>query len=404
MNIDGHSILTVTQVSNQVKYTLEKKYVNLWIQGEIASIKAYPSGHIYLTLKDGKSELSAVIFSQYAKLLKHKPVSGLNVTVNGDLSLYSARGQFQLQIRNLYPTGQGELWLAYKALKEKLELEGLFSQEYKKDIPRYPKRIGIVTSSEGAALRDIIQVLNRRAPHVYCLIHPVPVQGKSAARKIAKAIKLMNHYGNIDTLILGRGGGSLEDLWCFNDEQVIRAIYNSQIPIISAIGHEIDTTLSDYVADYRAPTPSVAAEIVSEDRQETIQYLDSVLESFQISAKQIIKKYKQEISSLQYRHAFFKPRLLLEQWNAKLNDMDYRIKQSYKRIVNSKKRSVDSLHDKILLLNPKVQLKRGFAIAIDSKNNIIFSPEQVKINEDVKIQVSKGIIMTKVKEGKINNA
>ena len=193
MNIAGHSILTITQVANQVKYTLEKKYANLWIQGEIASSKAYPSGHIYLTLKDGQSELSAVIFSQYAKLLKHKPISGLKVTVNGDLSLYSARGQFQLQIRNLYPTGQGDLWLAYEALKEKLELEGLFSLESKKKIPRFPNRIGIITSSEGAVLRDIIQVLNRRAPHVSCLIYPVPVQGKNAAGKISEAINPVSY-------------------------------------------------------------------------------------------------------------------------------------------------------------------------------------------------------------------
>ncbi len=208
----------------------------------------------------------------------------------------------------------------------------------------------------------------------------------------------------MDTLIVGRGGGSLEDLWCFNDEQVVRAIYRSQIPIISAIGHETDTTLSDYAADYRASTPSAAAEIVSEDRQETIQYLDSISERLQIASKQIIKNYKEKIASLQNRHGFFKPRLLLEQWNTKLNDMDYRIKQSYNSIINSQKRIVDSLQDKILLLNPKTQLRRGFAIAMDSKNNIIFSPDQVKINEDMKIQVSKGIIMTKVKEGKINNA
>ena len=304
----------------------------------------------------------------------------------------------------MYPTGQGDLWLAYEALKEKLQLEGLFSPECKKKISRFPNRIGIITSSEGAVLRDIIQVLNRRAPHVSCLIYPVPVQGKSEAGKISEAIKLMNQYGKMDTLIVGRGGGGLEDLWCFNDEQVIRAIYNSKIPIISAIGHETDTTLSDYVADYRAPTPSVAAEIASEDRLETIQYLDSISERFQIASKQIITNYKEKIVSLQNRHGFFKPSLLLEQWNAKLNDMDYRIKQSYNSLFISQKIIVDSPQDKILLLNPKTQLRRGFAIAMDSKNNIIFSPDQVKINENMKIQVSKGIIMTKVKKSKINNA
>ena len=403
MNIAGHSILTITQVANQVKYTLEKNYANLWIQGEIASCKPYPSGHIYLTLKDGQSELPAVIFSPYAKQLKHKPVTGLKVTVNGDLSLYSPRGQFQLQIRNLYPTGQGELWLAYEALKEKLELEGLFSQESKKQIPRFPRRIGIITSSEGAVLRDIIQVLNRRAPHVSCLIYPVSVQGQYAAGEISKAIESMNQYGKMDTLIVGRGGGSLEDLWCFNDEQVVRAIFASHIPVITAIGHETDTTLSDYAADYRAPTPSAAAEIAAEDRQETIQFLDNISERIYSASKQMIVVHNEKIDSFHKRHGFFKPHLVLEQWDEKLNDFNRRLKQSTQSTFISQKRKVDSLQDKILLLNPKTQLKRGFAIATDSKNNIIFSPNQVKVNDDVTVQVARGILKTKVKEGKIQN-
>ena len=404
MNIAGHSILTITQVANQVKYTLEKNYANLWIQGEIASCKPYPSGHIYLTLKDGQSELSAVIFAQYAKQLQYKPVSGLKVTVNGDLSLYSPRGQFQLQIRNLYPTGQGELWLAYEALKEKLELEGLFSPECKKLIPQYPSKIGIITSSEGAVLRDIIQVLNRRAPHVSCLIFPVPVQGKNAAVKISEAIESMNQYGKMDTLIVGRGGGSLEDLWCFNDEQVVRAIFASQIPVITAIGHETDTTLADYAADYRAPTPSAAAEIAAEDRQETIQYLDSISEKLYSASKQLIYVKKEKIDGFQKRHGFYKPHLVLEQWDVKLIELNRRIKQCIQNTVNSHKKMLDSLQDKIILLNPKTQLKRGFAIATDSKNNIIFSPDQVKVNDDITVRVARGILKTKVKEGKIHNA
>ena len=404
MNIAGHSILTITQVANQVKYTLEKNYANLWIQGEIASCKPYPSGHIYLTLKDGQSELSAVIFAQYAKQLQYKPVSGLKVTVNGNLSLYSPRGQFQLQIRNLYPTGQGELWLAYEALKEKLELEGLFSPECKKLIPQYPSKIGIITSSEGAVLRDIIQVLNRRAPHVSCLIFPVPVQGKNAAVKISEAIESMNQYGKMDTLIVGRGGGSLEDLWCFNDEQVVRAIFASQIPVITAIGHETDTTLADYAADYRAPTPSAAAEIAAEDRQETIQYLDSISEKLYSASKQFIYVKKEKIDGFQKRHGFYKPHLVLEQWDVKLIELNRRIKQCIQNTVNSHKKMLDSLQDKIILLNPKTQLKRGFAIATDSKNNIIFSPDQVKVNDDITVRVARGILKTKVKEGKIHNA
>ena len=274
MNVAGHNILSVSQVANQVKYSLEGNFSNVWIKGEVASCKPYPSGHIYLNLKDENAEISAVIFSQYAQQITHYPKSGMEVLVMGDLSLYVPRGQFQMQIKNLYLCGEGELWLAFEKLKNKLEAEGLFDISVKKQIPLYPKKIGIITSSEGAVLRDIIHVLNRRAPHVRCCIYPVPVQGQGSAEKIAEGIENMNQYGQADILIIGRGGGTLEDLWSFNEEIVVRSIYNSKIPIISAVGHETDTTLSDYAADYRAPTPSVAAEVASIDREEIMQYLD----------------------------------------------------------------------------------------------------------------------------------
>ncbi len=273
MNIAGHTIFTITQLSNQVKYALERDYDNLWIQGEIASCTSYPSGHIYMTLKDEQSELSAVVFSQHVHQISSEPKIGQKVTVNGSLSLYSPKGKFQFQIRNIYPTGQGELWMAFEALKEKLQAEGLFDHEKKKDMPKFPSRIGIITSSKGAALRDILQVLKRRAPHISCIIYHVPVQGRDAGKQISTALDTMNEYGTIDTLILGRGGGSMEDLWCFNDEQVIRSIYSSNIPVISAIGHEADTTLSDYAADLRAATPSAAAELVSKDRLKQCSFL-----------------------------------------------------------------------------------------------------------------------------------
>ena len=400
MNITDYAILTITQVSNQVKFTLERDYSNLWIKGEIASCKPYPSGHIYLTLKDGQSELSAVIFSQHAYQLSYQPQVGMKVTVNGDLSLYSPRGQFQLQIKNLYPAGQGELWLAYEALKQKLENEGLFALEKKKQIPRFPKRIGIITSSESAALRDMIQILNRRAPYVACLIYPVPVQGKNAAMKISAAIYEMNQYGGIDTLIIGRGGGSLEDLWCFNDENVVRAIYASNIPIISAVGHETDTTLSDYAADQRAPTPSAAAEIAAVDYHETIQLLDNYRERLSISINQKINNYREKVKSYQKRHGFFIPQLILQQWNRKLNDTNYRLKQTALNFVTTRINDLKSQKDKIQLLNPSTQLKRGFAIATDAEQQILFSPEQVDLEDVVRLQLAYGRITTKVLEKK----
>ena len=400
MDIAGHTILTITQVASQVKYSLERNFSNLWIQGEIASCKPYPSGHIYLTLKDGQSELSAVIFSQYARQLTHNPEPGLKVTVNGDLSLYSPRGQFQLQIKNLYPSGQGELWLEYEALRRRLESEGLFDPGEKKGIPRFPNQIGIITSSEGAALRDIIHVLNRRAPHVFCLIHPVRVQGKNAARGISTAIENMNQYGNIDTLIVGRGGGSLEDLWCFNDELVVRAIAKSIIPVISAVGHETDTTLADYAADCRAPTPSAAAEIAAEDRSESNQLLDNLAERLQIAIENTLHNNREKLGALKNCHGIFKPKLILHQWQEKLNESERRMKQTVLIYIKAITIKAESMNNKLQLLNPDAHLIRGFAIATDINNQIVYSPEQVDVNDLIRLKVARGKIATKVVHGK----
>ena len=400
MDIAGHTILSITQVNSQVKYSLERDFCNLWIQGEIASFKPYPSGHIYLTLKDGHSELSAVIFSQYVRQLTHQPVAGLKVTVNGDLSLYSPRGQFQLQIRNLYLSGQGELWLAYEALKLRLESEGLFDQRKKKGIPRFPNQIGIITSSEGAALRDIIHVLNRRAPHVACLIYPVRVQGKNAAREISTAIEDMNQYGNIDTLIVGRGGGSLEDLWCFNDELVVRAIANSIIPVITAVGHQTDTTLADYAADCRAPTPSAAAEIAAEDRSESLQLLDNLEERLRTLVQHVLHSNRGKIDALKNRHGFFIPHLILQQWKEKLSESNSKMKQIVFNHIKAITIEAESIDNKLQILNPDAHLKRGFAIATDINNQIVYSPDQVDVNDLIQLKVARGKIATKVVHGK----
>ena len=295
MNVAGYNILSVSQVANQVKYSLERNFSNVWIKGEVVSCKPYPSGHIYLTLKDESAELSAVIFAQYAQQITHYPSSGMEVLAIGDLSIYAPRGQFQMQIKDLYLSGEGELWLAFETLKNKLEAEGYFDIAVKKKIPRYPQKIGIITSSKGAAIRDIIQVLSRRVPHVRCYIYPVPVQGREAAKRIAKAIENMNQYAQVDLLIIGRGGGSLEDLWPFNEEAVARAIFSSQIPTISAVGHEIDFTIADFVADLRAPTPSAAAELISPDGSEMHAQLRGLEASLINTVHRCLQKYDQNI-------------------------------------------------------------------------------------------------------------
>jgi len=396
LNVAGYNILSVSQVANQVKYSLESNFSNVWIKGEVVSCKPYPSGHIYLTLKDESAELSAVIFAQYAQQITHYPSSGMEVLAMGDLSIYAPRGQFQMQIKDLHLSGEGELWLAFETLKKKLEAEGYFDIAVKKKIPRYPQKIGIITSSEGAALRDILQVLNRRVPHVICCIYPVPVQGYKAAEKIAEAIDNMNKYGQADILIVSRGGGSLEDLWCFNEEIVVRSIYNSQIPIVSAVGHETDTTLSDYAADYRAPTPSAAAEIAAVDRKEILQQLDQLHDGMKYRIHQTVNNYSENVNILQKRHGLLKPQMILDNWNEKLTEISYKMKQNLNNHITMKMNLMATIVSKLELLNPQSQLQRGYALAVDKNQKVIYTSEQVEIDDVIQLRIARGKLSAKV--------
>ena len=375
---------------------MERNFSNVWIKGEVSSCKAYPSGHIYLTLKDKNAELSAVIFAQYTEQLTHYPESGMEVLVMGDLSLYPPRGQFQMQIKNLYLSGEGELWVAFETLKKKLETEGLFDISVKKKIPRYPKKIGVITSLEGAAIQDIIRILNRRAPHVKCCIYHVPVQGHGSAEKIAEGIKNMNQYGKVDLLIVGRGGGSLEDLWSFNEEIVVRAIYNSQIPIISAVGHETDTTLSDYAADYQASTPSAAAEVASIKREEILQHLDHLQGGILFRVTQTIKIYYEKVNTIQKRHGFFKPKIIMENYKEKLEEKSNQLKQNFNIYMQKKINLITLITNKLELLNPQSLLQRGYALAIDKNKKVIYSPDQVEVDDIFQLRIGLGQLSAKV--------
>ena len=396
LKLAGHSILSISQVNNQVKYCLERDFSNVWIKGEVASCKPYPSGHIYLTLKDDSAEISAVIFSQYVKQLIHTPVSGMEVLVMGDLSLYQTRGQFQLKIKSLHLSGEGELWVAYERLKKKLGEEGLFDASVKKKIPQFPRRIGIITSLEGAALRDIIHILRRRAPHVKCCVYHVPVQGRTAAKKIGDAIDNMNQYGQVDLLIVGRGGGSMEDLWSFNEEIVVRSIYNSTIPIISAVGHETDTTLSDYAADYRASTPSAAAEVAAMHREEIIQKLDHLQNDLIQVVNQSLKSYSDQINIFQKRHTLFKPHVVLESWKEKLGEKSHQLKQHLNNLIQIKISQMTTITSKLDLLNPEAQLQRGYALALDENQQVIYSIKQVGVDDIFQLRLAQGKLSAKV--------
>ena len=277
VNEGDNGVLTVTELTAGIKTLLEEAFPYVTVSGEISNYKRHSSGHAYFSLKDDRSQLRCVMWRSANRKLTFEPEDGMEVLARGALSVYDVQGQYQLVARQLKPVGAGALQAAFERLKARLEKEGLFREEHKQALPSFPERVGVVTSGSGAAIRDIIQVLRRRAPWVSIILRPAPVQGEGAAAEIAAAIEEMNDYGAVDVLIVGRGGGSAEDLWAFNEEAVVRAVFQSRIPVVSAVGHETDYTLTDFAADLRAPTPSGAAEIVVRDLRELKDRSEAVL-------------------------------------------------------------------------------------------------------------------------------
>lgn len=319
MELPLRYILTVSELTQEIKEALEAKFSDLWVEGEISNLRIPPSGHIYFTLKDDSSQIRGVLFKMRARTLRFLPEDGLHIICKGRVSLYEKRGDYQLIIEEMEPKGIGALQLAFLQLKERLEKEGLFDISHKKPIPILPQTIGIVTSPTGAAIQDMIQIIHRRFEKVTIFLYPVRVQGERAVQEIVEGIRYFNRMKNADVIIVGRGGGSLEDLWAFNEEEVARAIYHSKIPVISAVGHETDYTVSDFVADLRAPTPSAAAELVVRDRRELerrLQYLKGRLEN-QVST--YLEEVRTDLSHL--RKSLPDPRKRIEDYLLRLDDL-----------------------------------------------------------------------------------
>jgi exodeoxyribonuclease VII large subunit len=302
-------VFSVTELNNYVKRILDndENLKNVFVTGEISNFKNHYSGHMYMTIKDEGGAIKAVMFSSYASRLKFVPENGMKVIIFGSVSLYNKDGSYQLYITDMQPDGVGALNLAYEQLKEKLQNEGLFSTEHKKPIPQFPEKIGVMTAPDGAAVRDIFSVLKRRYPVAEIVFCPVAVQGASAAPEIAKAIKLFNEQNAADVLIVGRGGGSLEDLWAFNEEIVARAIFQSQIPVISAVGHETDFTIADFVADLRAPTPSAAAELAVPDIFELKSDLLGLKQHLSVLMRNLVESEKEKVENIQKQVTILSP-------------------------------------------------------------------------------------------------
>jgi len=345
-------VLTVTELTQAIKFQLEHSFPSILLQGEISNFKLQSSGHLYFSLKDNNAQISGVMFRNDALTLRQPPKDGDHVIVRGELNVYPPSGKYQIVVKELRQVGLGELLLRLEELKLKILRKGWFKKEHKKPLPKSPKKIGVVTSPTGAVIQDILNILTRRVGGFHVILNPVKVQGEGAANEIALAINQFNQYELVDVMIVGRGGGSIEDLWAFNEEIVAEAIFNSKIPIISAVGHETDHCISDYVADVRAPTPSAAAEMVIADKAHQLNHLQHLEHRITQCLQHAVRHRKQQINSLIKLPVFSSPYALLGPWIQRLdllkNDIDEAIKQDYKH----KKIVIDGHRRHLQALNP----------------------------------------------------
>ncbi|HTY11678.1 MAG TPA: exodeoxyribonuclease VII large subunit [Bacteroidota bacterium] len=378
------NIVSVTEITRRIKGVLEKGFSEIWVQGEISNCKLHSSGHMYFTLKDEGAQLSAVMWRSRVAQMLFRPADGMKVIVRGNITVYEPRGNYQIDCLQLQPLGTGELQLAFDRLKQKLQAEGLFAEDHKKPLPPYPQKIGIITSPTGAAIQDILNVLSRRFPALEVIVVPVKVQGIGAADEIAQAVRDLNALPDIDVMIVGRGGGSLEDLWAFNEEVVARAIYASRIPVISAVGHEVDFSMSDFVADLRAPTPSAAAEMVVKDRNEIIDILRNFSYTIQNLTASRIQSAKERIQSLLGSYSFNKPLDMFRQRGQLVDDLEHRLHRSVEHRLGMVRQQAESFAKRIQSMDPQLALKRGYTMVL--RNGKIV-PAASRVSEKDRITV-----------------
>ncbi|MEH6940344.1 exodeoxyribonuclease VII large subunit [Bacillus sp. JJ722] len=439
--------VTVTALTKYIKrkFDYDPHLRDIYIKGEISNYKRHSSGHMYFTLKDEKARISAVMFSSSNASLMFEPENGMKVLVRGEVSVFEQSGNYQVYVREMHPDGIGDLFIAFQQLKEKLENEGLFSLEHKQGLPKYPSTIGVITSPTGAAVRDIMTTLKRRYPMGNVLMIPALVQGPQAPGSIVKAIKQANTRDDIDVLIVGRGGGSIEELWAFNDEKVARAIYDSQIPIISAVGHETDTTIADFVGDVRAATPTAAAELavphylelkktlaayVSKmttfvtnelkqkeaaltrlDKSYAFRYSEKLyqqkVEQLDFAVEQLQKVsrryFDQKLDKVQHLHQVLRryhPNEKIEMHMDKIIKYEKQLNRLIRTNIQSKEQKFVSVMSKLNVLNPLNIMERGYSIAFDSQQNVIKSNQQVKIGDSISVVVKDGQLLCEVKDRK----
>lgn len=386
--------VTVSQLNNYMKKLVEHQPVlgDILIKGEISNYKLHYSGHHYITLKDAGGVLKAVMFKGAASTLTFVPDNGMKVVARGKISVYEPGGTYQLYINEMTPDGLGELYVAYEKLKKKLEDEGLFDDSHKKPIPKYPKKVGVITATTGAAIRDIINVITRRYPKCEIVIYPSLVQGPGAAANVAEGIAYFNQTGEIDTIIAGRGGGSIEDLWAFNEEIVARAVYDSKIPIISAVGHETDFTICDFVADLRAPTPSAAAELAVPDYNELLARLTTYRTRIINSTLGLIKTKRALISRL----SVSTPKRIIDEHRQRIDHLFTKMENATVLSISKKREQFSKACAKLDAMSPLSVLSRGYSVA-EADGKMIKSAKDLSSGDDFTLRFTDGSLDCRVK-------
>lgn len=394
-------VLSVSQLNRYIKmnFDADENLANIFISGEISNFtNHYRTGHLYFTLKDDSAAVRAVMFNSSAKRLKFMPEDGMKVIARGRVSVYEASGQYQLYVDDMQPDGVGALNLAYEQLKEKLQKEGLFSELHKKPLPPYPEKVGVITSPTGAAVRDIVNVLGRRFPYAEIVFCPVLVQGEGAHLQLTDAVNLFNSERAADVIIIGRGGGSIEDLWEFNDEGLARAVYNSEIPVISAVGHETDFTICDFVADMRAPTPSAAAELAVPDANELQYALSALKNRMFLNVSSGIADRRSRLEYLTSKGVLKSPDEMLSNRSQRLDTAFSKMLSSYENRIGGKKVEFISAATALSKLDPMSVLMRGFAFVSDKNGKNVYSSQALAKGDKINVRFHDGSAVCEVKE------
>ncbi len=392
-------ILSVWQVNQYVSRLIEQDYMlsDIWLQGEVSNCKYHQSGHVYFTIKDEKASINAVMFEREARRLAYRITEGMKIYARVRITIYEKTGAYQAYVLDIEKQGKGVLYERFERLKEQLSAEGLFEEAHKKRLPFFPKHVGIITSATGAAVKDILQVAKRRNASIPITIYPTHVQGELAVDEIIEAIEVANKEKRVDVIILGRGGGSIEDLWAFNEERVARAIYDSQIPIVSAVGHEIDFTISDFVSDKRAATPSAAAELVFPSKSELLEVLNRYQHSLEVRVKERIRAARTELEYLTSRPIYQNKDTFYKMKMQEVDLLRKSLTQGYKEQVAKNERRYTLALQKLDKLSPLNTLMRGYSL-VTHNEQVVKSLEDVQLEDNIRVTVTDGCFYAKVYE------